>query len=889
MALLGMGGNVQDNGYFPRYSSTNDLIFDSEGSTWTSSNVNTKLKNDCHHIDSLPVLSPCNILGCNKELLKQTILKQEAVFRDQIHELHRIYNMQRELMDGIRRNELYKHNLRLEASWSSSSLSSKNTGKIFFSPNLPWSTGQSSALIDGSIQLPVASGQKKSRQIFPGPAPTLTEESFKDSKEAKYRKIGKKTLDLQLPADQYIDSEEGECLENDRVTEVLQLSGYSLNRISQVVRDSNEKPHGTKSHGFADLNLPCILKVDAAAKSCDLGGLAHHRKNSFYDPSKRITLVSQDFPNDVIQNLSKRPGVEAFSANLQPNPEKKHEWLSNGESGGKLDYFGKGIFPEKKPGSVESLSNNVEQFNGHRGFHSLHQINPRCFWTERKFSSGEGSALTQGSASNGMIGPSCASHTGFPFHIVSGADIISSGFSPAELWKTPVSDFGQSSIAVQELGTNDPNKFHNSGSSDNHELAKHVKGSEDVGTCKNLNLNITPGDYSDTPVSQRIQITGEENGLQESISGLSWLKEKPVCKGKPHVPSDLQCFEVLPSEVFWNQSKTRSIEEIERGCIFDVTSPREHVPHLGNQMSADEQNKSESLAGLIDLNSCMIEDKNKPMDVDLKAPVSPENKECSPPRGESDENQLEVLVQSAEQEDPEVQEEPVRIAAEALVSISGFVAHDSLQMTTCSSSESFLSNPLNWFSGIVSATVNHPENEIEEDFSCKANNLEEFRLAGMDNFEFMTLNLTETKVDDYCCKSDGQIEQVRGSTSPAQLKKCRTNRGRWRKDFQNEILPSLASLSRYEVTEDLQTIGGLVAGGTHSETCSQTSAGKNALARRRNRSRASTTNNRDLKVLTNSTNSGIEKRGLTSWGKTCRKRRGQRVPATNLKFILTSI
>ncbi|KAE9609643.1 hypothetical protein Lal_00006671 [Lupinus albus] len=785
MALLGMGANVQNNGYFPGYSSTNDLIFDSEGSMWTSSNVNTELKNDCHHIGSLPVLSPCNILGCNKELLKQTILKQEAVFRDQILELHRIYNMQRELMDGIRRNELCKHNLRLEASWPSSSLSTKNAQKICFSPNLPWSTGQSSDLIDGSIQLPMASAQKKSRQICPGSAPTVTEESLKDSKEGKYRKIGKKILDLQLPADEYIDSEEGECLDREKINQ------------------------------------------------------------------------------------------------------------------------------------------------GH-------------FWTERKFCSAEGSALTQGSASNCMLGPSCPSHTGFPFHIVSGTDIISSGFSPAELWKTPVSDFGQSSIAVQELpsfsyyasldrssksltktsgfgrnelcgcvsaksvpkldnqnfllensfcsrsklldlpslGTNDPNKFHNSGSSDNRELAKYVKGSEDVRTSKNLNLNITPGDYSDTPVSQRIQITGVDNGLQDSISGLSWLKEKPVCKGKPRVSSDTQCFEVLPSEVFWNQSETRSIKEIERGCIFDITSPREHVPRLGNQMSADERNKSESLAGLIDLNSCMVEDKHKPMGVDFKAPVSPENKECSPPRGESDENQLEVLLQSAEQEDPKVREEPVRIAAEALVSISRFVANDSHQMTTFSSSESFLSNPLNWFAGIVSATVNHPENEIEEVFSSKANNLKDFLLAGMDYFEFMT----ETKVDDCFCKSDDEIEEVSGSTLPAPLKKCRTNKGRWLKDFENEILPSLASLSRYEVTEDLQTIGG-----THSEIGSLRSSGKNALARRSKLSFASTSNNTVLKKLTNRAELGIEKRGLTSWGKACRKRRGQRVPITNPKFILRSI
>ncbi|XP_019438673.1 PREDICTED: uncharacterized protein LOC109344364 isoform X2 [Lupinus angustifolius] len=852
MALLGMGANVQYHGYFPGYCSTKDLIFDSEGSMWTSSNINSELKNDCHNIGSLPV-SSSNI---NKELLKQTILKQEAVFRDQIHELHRVYHRQRDLMDGIKRNELYKHSLRLEASWSNSSLSSKNAQKICFTPNLPRSTGQSPALIAERIQLPLASSPEKSRQMCP--APTVTEESLKDSKESMYRKVGKKILDLQLPADEYIDSEEGKCLENGRVTGVHQVSGYSFNRTSLVVCDSNDKPHGTKSHDFADLNVPCNLKVDAAVKSYGLEGLAHHRNNPFYYMSRRTTSGSQNFPNDVIQNLNKRQDLEAFSTNLQPDPVKKHEWLSYGNTSG------------------------------------------------RKFSRSESSAQTQDSTSNGLLGPSSASRTCSPFDIVSEADMITSGFSPAELWKTPVFDFGPRSIAVQELpcfsysasldqsskplisisgfSQNelyqcisaksdpildnrkflDPNKFLNSGSSDSHELAKYVKGSDNVGTSRNLNLNITPGGYSDTTASQSIQITGEENELQDSTRGLSWLKEKPVFKGKSHVSSDLQCF-----EVFQNQTKNRSTEEIERGCISDVTSPQIHV-----------QNKHESVAGLIDLNSCMIEEENMPVDVDFKAAVSPESKECSPPRGECDENQLEMLVQLAEQEDPEVQEDQIRIAAESLVSISGLVAHNSLQMTMCSSSESFVSSPLPWFADIVSATVNHPM----EDFSNKVNDLEEFMLAGMDYFEFTTLNLTETKVSDCCCKSGGQTEQVSGSTSPTQLKKGRTNRGRWRKDFQKEILPSLASLSWYEVTEDLQTIGGLVASGTtNSETGSLRSTGKNALARGRKRSCASTSNN------TNSTELSIEKRGLISWGKTCKKRRGQRVPTTNPKFILRSI
>ncbi|XP_061346640.1 uncharacterized protein LOC133292261 [Gastrolobium bilobum] len=993
-----MGANVQCNGYFPGYYSTRDLIFDSEGSIWTSSNVNSELRNDCYHMVSMPVSSsPCNLLGYNKELLKQTILKHEAIFRDQIHELHRVYHKQRELMDEIKRNESYNHNLRLEASRSSSAQ------QICCSPNFPWSIAQSSVLIAESVQLPLASAEEKRRQICPAPAhaSTVTEESLKDSKllESKYRKVGKKILDLQLPADEYIDSEE--CEENERVTVVAQVSAYSLNGISQVVSDSHEKPYGTNSKGYTDLNVPFKLKEEAAAKPYDLGPPTHHRNNPFYDLSRRTELGSQNFPNDVIQHLNKRQDLEACSHNPLPYHEKKHEWLSSrnstGHSGGLSDCFPKVVYTDKQSVSVDSLSKNMEQFNDIPYFHSLYQIN-RGPWTERKFSSSESSTQTQGCTSSGLLEPNSASRRCALYQNVSGADMIGSEISPAELWKTPVSDFGQSLLAVQassaslgqsskslmgisgfttgdlyqctsvksgpnldgqnyllssslcnrsklldlpSISTNDPNNCDNLGSSHSHELRKFVKGSEDVGTPKNLNLNIMPAGYSDTTALQSFQITGEENKFQDSTRGLPWLKEKLKGKGKPnevskistqiesvflnpyntegihclklkkieernlstektlafhsngkaHMSTDPESFQVFPSEVFQNQSKNQRIEEIEKGSISDVKSPCIHAPDLAEQIPAvehlmkNEQKKHESFAGIIDLNSRMIEDENMPVDVDFRAPVSPENKECSPPRGESDENQLEMPCQLVEQEDPEVREEKIRIAAEALVSISGLVARKDLQMTTCSSSDSFVSSPLHWFAGIVSTTVDHPENEI------KANDLEELLPAGIDYFEFMTLKLTETKVLDCCYKSMGQTEQVGGSTSPTQPRKCRANRGRWRKDFQREILPSLASLSRYEVTEDLHTIGGLVAAGTRSETGSLRTAGRNVLGRGKRRSCASTSNITDLllnlKKLTSITEVGIERRGLISWGKTCRKRRGQRFPTTNPKFILS--
>lgn len=215
----------------------------------------------------------------------------------QIRELHRVYQKQRELMDEIKRRELHKQNLRLEASCSSSALLSKNVGKIFCSPNLPWSTSQSPVLFAESIQLAPVFAQEKNKQNFPAHASTVTEESLKDYKlpESKCKKVGKKLLDLQLPADEYIDSDEGE----------------------------NNVPFKL------DLNVPCRLKVEPAAMSCDMEGPAHRMNNCLYDPSMRTKFRSQNLRGDVI---NKRQDLEGCSNNSLPENEKKCEWKSSGNS-----------------------------------------------------------------------------------------------------------------------------------------------------------------------------------------------------------------------------------------------------------------------------------------------------------------------------------------------------------------------------------------------------------------------------------------------------------------------------------------------------------------------------------------------------------------------------
>ncbi|KAD5961058.1 hypothetical protein E3N88_12531 [Mikania micrantha] len=74
----------------------------------------------------------------------------------------------------------------------------------------------------------------------------------------------------------------------------------------------------------------------------------------------------------------------------------------------------------------------------------------------------------------------------------------------------------------------------------------------------------------------------------------------------------------------------------------------------------------------------------------------------------------------------------------------------------------------------------------------------------MDYFEYMTLNLQETVVDHHCYKAVEMEEDGKALRKHA-TRKGQGKRGRQRKDFQRDVLPGIVSLSRREVTEDLQT------------------------------------------------------------------------------------
>ncbi|KAK3038457.1 hypothetical protein RJ639_029755 [Escallonia herrerae] len=100
-----------------------------------------------------------------------------------------------------------------------------------------------------------------------------------------------------------------------------------------------------------------------------------------------------------------------------------------------------------------------------------------------------------------------------------------------------------------------------------------------------------------------------------------------------------------------------------------------------------------------------------------------------------------------------------------------------------------------------------------------------------DSYESLVLNLKECTADDYCVSSHAYEVGDLGT------KECgiKLRRGRRLKDFQKDILPSLASLSRYEICEDINIMDGVLRSREYKKLRSKMSNGENWFTPVRNR------------------------------------------------------
>ncbi|XP_022739371.1 uncharacterized protein LOC111291713 isoform X2 [Durio zibethinus] len=216
----------------------------------------------------------------------------------------------------------------------------------------------------------------------------------------------------------------------------------------------------------------------------------------------------------------------------------------------------------------------------------------------------------------------------------------------------------------------------------------------------------------------------------------------------------------------------------------------------------------------------------------------------------------------------------VSVAAEVLVAISSSCVINLLQNAGSHPLEISASDSLHWFAEIATSSWSDTENDVG---SANGACLDDSAPDGIDIFEFMTLNLSETKVEECCYKPEVQDNKKSEDTLPRRPRRGQARRGRQRKDFQRDVLPNLTSLSRNEVTEDFQMIEGLIRaiGGNWQSSLTQKNNAKSRGRKRAGGSAPPTTtedcSNQLLQIKT-----GLEERSLTGWGKRTRRLPRQR-------------
>ncbi|XP_022861854.1 uncharacterized protein LOC111382183 isoform X2 [Olea europaea var. sylvestris] len=90
---------------------------------------------------------------------------------------------------------------------------------------------------------------------------------------------------------------------------------------------------------------------------------------------------------------------------------------------------------------------------------------------------------------------------------------------------------------------------------------------------------------------------------------------------------------------------------------------------------------------------------------------------------------------------------------------------------------------------------------------CPNNGKRDVTQCSSDSYESLVLKQPESNVDEYCVSSAAPFD-VNGLNEMDYAKKLK--RGRRMKDFQKEILPSLSSLSRQEICEDIRILQGAI-------------------------------------------------------------------------------
>ncbi|KAK4753559.1 hypothetical protein SAY87_001663 [Trapa incisa] len=807
-----MGTEVQFESYMPGYCSMRDLNEDMRiYNHWPLHYRDRPFPNGQLYDRSQPSSTADFCIGYDKVSVKKKMLEHEAIFKNQVYELHRLYRIQKDLMDEIKRKELPSSTLASQSFLPEDAWKWQSPCFLFNCGRPSFSASEASS----SLMKSMTGCNSPQTSLFQPQKQDGSSSKIPEWFESRSSKVRRRMFDLTLPAEKYIDTVESEPFNSE-----------TYYRAGKAVTDLNQPIH------TEDTDIP-----------------VHYQGNTLFNGK----ILSRDLPSKSGCGTSDRALRNWHTEN-------------NGDSRGWLSHIVTAGHDNDDPRHAldqHEFSRTFDWANSNRCLHSARERH--------------GGNLNQKSISleNGSFPQSYPAHyrnfhspvldlgTGKMWHLRGGRpDSVSESkppldgivFLPGSSLKpkaTPNRSHDQGSIDIKPSPAMDLNKVLSDGEElqDDHLAVvpwlkvKRCQMDDVPNTCSTLKEK-SPYQSLDTQLAHR-PILGECSSTTKT-GQISIFREPPVYKKEFSFPR-----------------KSDTDFAVGRNMrVFDINLPCEQIPELSNLVpdaplvleSKELSTRGSGLKCEIDLNSYADEDetflstadgasgRGNSVIIDLETPACPEMDEIS--------SEDEANIQSSHGEMDHLPEE-TKIAAEAIVAISSVV----LDLPQPSAEN------LKWFASLVLK-----EMQVRDLYSP---------LEEIDYFESMTLRLTEMKDEEHLPHPLVPPETMKSTVAKSAANHRPQRRGRQKRDFQRDILPGLNSLSRHEVTEDMQTFCGIMRamGQTWNSGPTRSKSARNRSARPRKKITGTGCASPPVLVT-----SYIPPVSLTGWGTTRRPRR-QRCPA----------
>ncbi|KAJ3706005.1 hypothetical protein LUZ61_009710 [Rhynchospora tenuis] len=689
-----------------------------------------------------------------KEMLKRVILEHEVVFRGQVHELHKLWRVQRDLMLEYERNPFQRNSSLSPIPPPQHSTNDNNS--VFYSnqsqPNFEF-------VREGSAQ--------SSANIVPAKPPMF---------------------DLQLPANEYIGHENG--MENESG---LGKSTVSCFDKSGVVCSANWVGNSTRERILlSDLNEPV-----KEATGLDFLG------------------VNRDRVLDRRADEGSSSGL--FSTNRKRANEELFLQKEKGDSSSGLNFFNRdrNHQPNFTPGDSLGI-NFFSPYRSHqRAFQDQHAVVPQLFGQKLTFNFDQSQAQSNHIfSSNNSTSNSNDNHnnnsvgaTSFPVLDSSphyGNSNKNKGLIEGSIH--PLNPFFTNIPGTATRGTTDGSGFSMNAP---HDLIFGSSRDTSFDLSKsNCEKNFNSGTSMDLnePIPEANQVTKGIKLFGSSFGGLvseaDWQKNKINLNNTAN-EDELSQKASSSASVVVNEPNSSIVKLL--GFPFFGNSSSNNKPALHvdgsnkSQRSTNFEHAGPAKQAVIDLNDL-------PLENDLDSLI--ESKEGKIVRCLID---LEMPASQFEDPNTDVQQHETGIKRESGIDLSVMeAANNILAISQVNINAEASSSPVTllWFADLAVSGCDKLGSGHESESE--------------DLFESMTLKLEEVKSDDrfgtgnFCeRKVEGESSSQAGESGYTSLLFTRGRRGparkrRQRRDFQRDVLPTIASLSRVEVTEDLQMIGGLM-------------------------------------------------------------------------------